>query len=62
MVFQDGPVVVEDGQVGGRVDVEVVGGAAVVEVVDDGGHQRGEDLKVRQPFLTERTRLLHIFS
>ncbi len=33
--------------------MEVVGSATVVKVVDDGGHQRGEDLQVGHPFLEE---------
>ena len=51
VVLQDGLVVVEDGQVGGGLDVEVVGGPGVVVVVDDGGEEEGEDLQVRHPVL-----------
>ena len=40
VVLQDGLVVVEDGQVGGGLDVEVVGGPGVVVVVDDGEKRR----------------------
>ena len=46
MAFEDGAVVVEDCEVALGVDVEVVGGARVVVVVDDGGYQRREDLQV----------------
>ena len=56
MVLEDGAVVVEDGEAALGVDVEVVGGARVVVVVDDGRDQRREDLQVRQPVLEEWTR------
>ena len=51
MVLQDGLVVVEDGEVGLGLDVEVVGGAGVVEVMDDGREKQGEYLEVGQPRL-----------
>ena len=51
MILQDSFVVVEDGEAGLGLDVEVVGGAGVVEVVDDGGEEQGEDLEVGQPRL-----------
>ena len=51
MVFKDRFVVVEECEAGAGLDVEVVGGARVVEVVDDGGEQQGEDLEVWQPGL-----------
>ena len=56
MVLEDGAVVVEDGEAALGVDVEVVGGARVVVVVDDGGDQRSEELQVRQPVLEKGTR------
>ena len=46
MILQDGLVVVHDGEVGAGLDVEVVGGARVVVVVDDGGEEEGKYLKV----------------
>ena len=46
VAFEDGAVVVEDCEVALGVDVEVVGGARVVVVVDDGGDQGREDLQV----------------
>ena len=51
MILQDRLVVVDDGQVWGGLDVEVVGGPGVVVVVDDGGEQQGEDLEVGHPVL-----------
>ena len=51
MVLLNGPVVVEHGKVGARLDVEVVGGSRVVVVVDNRGEEQGEDLQVRQPIL-----------
>ena len=51
MILQDWLVVVDDGQVWGWLDVEVVGGPGVVVVVDDGGEQQGEDLEVGHPVL-----------
>lgn len=39
VIFQDSPVIVEHCQTSARIDVKVVGGASVVEVVDNGGHQ-----------------------
>ena len=51
MIFLDRSVVIEDGQLGAGLDVEVVGGAGVVVVVDDGGQEDAEYLQVRQPGL-----------
>ena len=51
MIFLDRSVVIEDGQLGAGLDVEVVGGAGVVVVVDDGGQEDTEYLQVRQPGL-----------
>ena len=56
VVLEDGAVVIEDGEAALGVDVEVVGGARVVVVVDDGRDQRREDLQVRQPVLEQWTR------
>ena len=49
MVLEDGLVVVHYGEVGAGLDVEVVGGARVVVVVDDRGEEEGKDLNVSQP-------------
>ena len=46
MVLEDGLVVVHDGEVGAGLDVEVVGGARVVVVVDDCREEEGKNLKV----------------
>ena len=46
VVFKNGLVVVHDGQGGAGLHVEVVGGAGMVEVVDDRREEEGEDLKV----------------
>ena len=46
VVLQHGPVIVHDGEAGVRLDVEVVGGARVLVVVDDRGEEEGKDLKV----------------
>ena len=54
VILEDRPVVVEDGEVGARVDVEVVGRAGVVKVVDDGRHQAGENLQIGEPRLKKR--------
>ena len=51
MIFLDRSVVIEDGQLGAGLDMEVVGGAGVVVVVDDGGQENAEYLQVRQPGL-----------
>ena len=51
MIFLDRFVVIEDGQLGAGLDMEVVGGAGVVVVVDDGGEEDAEYLQVRQPGL-----------
>ena len=54
MVLQHRLVIVDDGQVRGGLDVEVVGGAGVVVVVDHGRHQQAEYLQVRHPVLEPR--------
>ena len=51
VVFQDGPVVVEESQLCVWVDVELVVGSGMVEVVDQGGDQTGKHLQVGQPVL-----------
>ena len=51
VVLQHRLVIVDDGQVRGGLDMEVVGGPAVVVVVDDGGEEEGEDLQVGHPVL-----------
>ena len=51
VVLQHRLVVVDDGQVRGGLDVEVVGRPGVVVVVDDGGEEEREDLQVRHPVL-----------
>ena len=51
MIFLDRSVVIEDGQLGAGLDMEVVGGAGVVEVVDDGGEEESKDLEVGEPVL-----------
>ena len=51
MIFKHGSIVVHNGQVAGRVDVEVVGGAGVVKVVDDCSHQGSENLQIGHPVL-----------
>ena len=54
VVLEHGAIVVEECEAGGGVDVEVVGRAAVVKVVDDGRHQAREDLQVREPTLLQK--------
>ena len=51
MVFKDRFVVVEECEAGAGLDVEVVGGAGMIVVVDDGGEENTEYLQVRQPGL-----------
>ena len=51
MVFKDRFVVVEECEAGAGLDVEVVGCAGVVVVVDDGGQENAEYLQVREPGL-----------
>ena len=47
MVFKDRFVVVEECEAGAGLDVEVVGGARVVVVVDNCWEEEGKDFKVR---------------
>ena len=56
MVFQDSPVIVENGQTAARIDVKVVGGARMVEIVDNGSHQGGEDFQIGHPVLNDIVR------
>ena len=51
MVLQNSPIIVEDGQAGTRLDVEVVGGSRVVIIMDDGREEEGKNLEIRQPVL-----------
>ena len=51
MVLQDWLVIVDDGQVRGGLDVEIICGARVIIVMYDGRHQQWEDLQIRHPVL-----------
>jgi hypothetical protein len=51
MIFQDCPVIVEDGQRGTRLDVKVVSGSRMVIVMDDCREEKGKNLEIRQPIL-----------
>ena len=51
MILQYCPVIVEDGKRGTRLDVEVVGGAGVVIVMNDGREEERKNLEIRQPVL-----------
>lgn len=54
MVLEHGTVIVEDGRLRARHDVEVVGGARVLIVMDQGRHQGRQDLHVVKPVLGGR--------
>lgn len=47
MVLEHCSIVVQESRVGSRHDVEIVGGASVLEVVHHRRYQRREDLQVR---------------
>ena len=49
MVFKDSSVIIENSQTGARIDVKVVGGARMVEIMDNGCHQGCEDFQVGHP-------------
>ena len=51
MVLQDWSVVVKNSKARPWLSVEVVGGAGVVVVMDDGREEEGKNLKVREPIL-----------
>ena len=51
MILQYCPVIVEDGKRGTRLDVEVVGGAGVVIVMNNGREEERKNLEIRQPVL-----------
>ena len=51
MVFQDSSVIIESSQTAAWIDVKVVGGARMVEIVDNGCHQGREDFQVGHPIL-----------
>lgn len=52
MVLQDCSIIVQEGCFSARHDMEVVGCASVLVVMDNGCHQSGKDLQVCQPVLT----------
>lgn len=54
VVLEDRAVVVQDGGLRAGHDVEVVGGSRVLVVVDEGCHERRQDLHVVQPVLGRR--------
>ena len=62
MIFQDSPVIVENGQTTARIDVKVVGCARMVEIVDNGSHQGGEDFQIGHPVLNNIVHKAHFGS
>lgn len=52
MVLQDCSIIVQEGCFSARHDMEVVGCASMLVVMDKGCHQSGKDLQVCQPVLT----------
>ena len=56
MILEHCSVVVEDGQPGPGVDVEVVGRPAVVKVMNDRSQQTRKDLQIRQPILKSKSK------
>lgn len=62
VIFQHRSIVVEKSKTTARIDVKVVGRAGMVKVVNNGGHQRGEDLQVRHPILQGKRNLKKKFT
>ena len=44
VILLDGPVVVEQGRLRARHDVETIGRSCVLKIVNDGGYDGGKDL------------------
>lgn len=53
VVLEDRPIVVEERRVRAWHHVEVVGGPRVLQIMDQSGEQRGENLHIRQPILKQ---------
>jgi hypothetical protein len=51
VVLLDGPVVVEQGRLRARHDVETIGRSCVLKIVNDGSYDGGKDLQIGQPVL-----------
>lgn len=51
VIFQNGPIVVEEGCITAGHYVEIVCGPSVLVVVNNRRNQRGENLQVGQPIL-----------
>ena len=51
MIFQNWSVVVKNGEAWVWLYVEVIGGAGVIVVMDDGGEEKSKDLQVWEPRL-----------
>jgi hypothetical protein len=51
MILLDRPVVVEKSRFRAGHDVEIIGRASVLEIVDDGGKDSGKNFQIRQPVL-----------
>lgn len=49
MILQHSPIVVQQCRLRTGHHMEVIGGAGVLVIVEQGGQQRGKDLQVRQP-------------
>jgi hypothetical protein len=49
MIFKNCPIIVEDGQRWAWLDVEVVGGARVVIIMNDSGEEERKYLQIWQP-------------
>ncbi len=55
VVLLDGPIVVEQGRLGARHDVEAIGRSRVLKIVNDGCNDGGKDLQIGQPVLPGTT-------
>jgi hypothetical protein len=51
MILLDRAVVVEKSRFRAGHDVEIIGRASVLEIVDDGGKDSGKNFQIRQPVL-----------
>ena len=49
VILQNRSIIVHEGEVGVRMNVEIIRGSRMIVVVNDGSEQKSKDLQVRNP-------------
>jgi len=52
VVLQDGPVIVEHGEVGSDIDMEIIGSSRMIQIMDNSRKEEGKDFQIRENVLS----------